>query len=581
MSASFFEQKIFFGVFYKRKVFIMRIVNSNPVFTQNFQGKSSDKTEKPEHKNKMNNAIMGTLIALASMTPINSSADYSTVKGENFQTETVLSDDEYNNLSVKFSDDNGILEASDFKYSSNEAKRKAQGYLDGLKPYMGKNCTQAVSDLANNLVNVFNMSNTYAFDLNTDEMVKNAESSILYDRAGRVLATKLKYSEDVEEVVTYKYYPNGSIDAATYQGDKVIDYRKDGTRFSLNGINDSGPTEVVKYDYKGREKYRSVTSPNSFQEMTYDEKGRVIKHFYKDDISGFQKIYNNGELVLSTFYDKKGRVNRYIDDYFEKQGEDIVVSGYLSNRVIHKSEPYNTLYKEAPLDGKIIKPVRQGTTGTCYIAGVVNSLVRIPAGRQLLDDALPSDFDTSKCVVDFKGFNKQYVIPSDVISHNMSRLGRKDADYSGMVRAYERFRESDDFHNKTIKLPDFFYKDLRGEDDRRVDSGTPSEFFYALTGKIMNNSGDKITDSDIQKARECLATGKGIVNFGTVKEENKKNEIPLSDRENGVVPGHILSVIRMDAKEAVLYDSVTEKEFSYPLSKMKKYGSTLYWATVD
>ena len=562
------------------------IIQNAPIRTITSFKSSRDKSEpkSSDIKTRSNNAIMGALLALASLTPISASAGVDRGSDRVNPVTIVQDEDEIDmpeDLKVEFSDDNGILEQTDFKYSSKEAEKKAKGYLDGLKPYMGKSCTQAVSDMANNLVHVFNMSNSYAFDMNTDEMVKNAESSIVYDRFGRVLATKLKYSADSEDVVTYKYYPNGSIDAAIYKGDKVIEYRKNGTRFSLVSDDPLRSKEIIRYNHKGNPIYRSVTSPNTSTEYTFDGNGQIIKHFYKDNTAGYQKVYNDGELLLTTLYDSKGRVKKYTDNYFEKKGDDFVVSGYLSSKVVHRGEPYNVLYKQAPLDGKITQPIRQGTTGTCYAAGIVNSCVRIQAGRELLDRALPSDFDTSKCIVDFKGLNKRYSISADAISHNMSRLGRKDADYSGMIMAFEKFRESGELFDENTKLPEFFYIDHRGEDDRRVDSGTPLEFFYALTGKIMNHSDSKITDADIQKARQCLATGRGIVNVGTVKDENKKDEIPIGDKANGIVPKHVLSVISIGANDVTLYDSVTEKEFSYPINKLKKYCSALYWATVD
>lgn len=561
------------------------IINSTPkISTPVYTGRQKNSDDKPSGiKTRSGNMLMGALIALSSLAPFNpAQAKTDVVKETQTAVMSEPAEEECETFIARFSDTNGILEPSDFNYSSDKAKKLAQSYLDGLKPYMGKPCTQAVSDMADNLTRVFNLSNNYAYDWEADEMVKNADSYIAYDRMGRVLFTKLKYTTGDEETVTYKYFPNGSIDKAVYDNEKVIEYRKDGTRFSLKWNDPFGSKEEIKYDQKGRSIYKSLKKRTHFTEYTFDEQGQVIRHFDKDDRSGCQKIYNNGELALTTFYDGKGRVKSYSDNYFEKEGDDLVVGGYLSRKTVRVGEPYNVLYKQAPLDGKITQPIRQGTTGTCYIAGPVNSLVRIQAGRDLLDKVLPSDYDNSVCEVDFKGFKKKYVIPADAISHNMSRLGRKDADYSGMVMAFEKFRESDMLYDGSVKLPDFFYKDLRGEGDRRVDSGTPMEFFYALTGKIMNHSsGNKITDADIQKAKQCLATGRGIVNLGTVLEEDKNYEIPIADRLNGVVPKHVLSVLAINSNSAVLYDSVTEKEFSYPINKLKKFGSTLYWATVD
>jgi len=300
-------------------------------------------------------------------------------------------------------------------------------------------------------------------------------------------------------------------------------------------------------------------------------------------LGGYQKIYNNGSLLLFTTYDGKGRVANYIDKYFEKEGEEYVVSGYLgATRRIHNNKKYNVLYKESPLDGKIIAPVRQGTTGTCYAAGIVNSLVRIPNGRRLLDRTLPSDYDNSRCVVDYKGLGKTYSFSADEISHNMSRLGRKDADYAGLIRGFEKSREDGFTEEEKENLPEFFFTGFRGDDDRRVDSGNAAEFFYALTGKKMNMSkNNKITDADLLKAKACLNTGNGVVNAGTISEENKNDEIPDADRAFGVMPGHNVSVTNITNDYVTIYDSVTEKETRYPVHKFKKYFSILYYSTVD
>lgn len=540
--------------------------------TTNFKSQHNDTDKKQSIRNRFKSVLVGSMIALSSLSPMSAEAN---------NINSINNDDEVETMTVNFNDDNGILESTDFEYSSQKAKKLSASYLDGLKPYMGKKCTQAVADMANNLAYVFNVSNNYYYDFVTDELVKDTKSTIAYDRFGRVLATTIKYPSGDEETVSYKYYTNGNVDKAIYKNDKIIDYRKDGTRFSLETTDPFRQKEIIYYNQQGRMTNRSISGKNSLTELTYDDNENLLKHLCMNDEAGWQKIYNNGEMVLETFYDGKGRVLKYVDNYFEKKGEDIVVNGYLSSRTVHRGEPYNVLYKESPIDGKITSSVRQGTTGTCYAAGIINSLVRIPAGIQLLDKVLPSDLDRSKCVVDFRGLNVSYTIPERVVSHHMSRLGRRDADYAGMIMAYEKFRESDMLYDENIKLPECFYKDNRGEGDRRVDSGTPKEFFYALSGQLMDESGDKITDSDIMKARRCLETGRGIVNAGTILKENKNDEIPLVDRSFGVMPKHNVSIVAINDRNVTIYDSVSEKETSYPISKFKKYFSKMYWATLD
>lgn len=204
----------------------MIIQNTPKVLSPVFEGRHKDSDDKSSGvKSRSGNMLMGALIALASMVPVNSASAKTAEVSENPIVMMVDDSDEYEAVTVDFNDENGILEPTDFEYSSDKAKKLAKSYLDGLNCYMGKPCTQAVSDMANNLTKVFNMSNNYAYDLNTDEMVKEAESFIAYDRAGKVLSTKLKYSTGDEDIVTYKYFPNGTVDRAVYSNDRVIGHQ--------------------------------------------------------------------------------------------------------------------------------------------------------------------------------------------------------------------------------------------------------------------------------------------------------------------------------------------------------------------
>ena len=557
----------------------MHIQKVLPYQSTVFTSRNGHKQEEQSKKSGFgSNVLVSTLIALSSLSPV--SASSISIDKTNDDIENVVNTDD-ESTSIRFKENgNKVVELSDFEYSSSLAKKDSHSYLKGLNRYKGKQWTQATKDLAENLASVYSRSHTYAFDLNTDELVKD-KSYITYDKAGRVLSTMVITPYGDETVVKYKYNRDGNISSAEYVGDRIIEYRKDGTRFSSETTDFFAPKETILYNRKGNMVYKSIVGRHNTMEAKFDDNGNLISHYSKDENSGSQKIYNGGELLLTTFYDGNGRFKYYTDDYFERKGEDIVVGGYLSTRKVHYGEDYNVLYRESPIDGKITNPIRQGTSGTCYAAGVVNSLVRISAGRRLLDRALPNDFDKNVCIVEFKGLGKRYSIPSGVISHNMSRLGRRDGDYAGMIYAYERFRESDEFINRELNLPEYFYTDHRGSSDRRVDSGTPKEFYYALTGKNMSESGDRITDADIQKARRCLATGKGIVNAGTIMRENKDDEIPLSDRAFGVFPKHNVAIVGIDDRNVVIYDSVTEKETAYPITKFKKYFSKLYWATVE
>ena len=114
------------------------------------------------------------------------------VPSKNSNTRQQSTDDD--NLYILFNDNNGIVEKTDFEYSSLEAKKLAQPFLKGINPFCdGKHrWTQALLDFVQNLINMFNIVNNYNYDIANDEPVKNASYDIKYGKDGRVLSTTLK-----------------------------------------------------------------------------------------------------------------------------------------------------------------------------------------------------------------------------------------------------------------------------------------------------------------------------------------------------------------------------------------------------
>ncbi len=456
-------------------------------------------------------------------------------------------------ISIDFVDENNIVEKSDILYSSDKAKSLAQPYLKFLDKYTdGKHTwTQALIDMVKNVIHLFNESNK-----TPDNEEQKPKSTVAYTKDNKIASTYLERTDGGVERTTYKYRSDGSLDTVNYEDDKVIDYRKDGTRFSLHTTNIDTPEVNIKYDTKGQMVHKTVADMGNFQEIKL-ENGQIIEVYSKNRTSAKRTIYNKGIPVLITDYDKLGRITNYSDKYFGER-----------------------LYNESPIDGRIDAPIRQGTSGTCYIAGLVNSLTFIPKGRELLDEVSKPSKNGDGTLISFPGLNRRYYIEQPEISHNMSRLGRRDADYPALVRAFEEFRQEDLTREDLDNLPEyFFHRDKHY--GRVVDSGYPTEIFYALTGKEMNQSDGKITNKDLLKARQCLESGNGVVNAGTIEKETNNFEIPLDDKKLGVVPKHNLAVKKISDRYVTLYDSVTENIIQYPIEKFKKYFATIFYAKLD
>ena len=529
------------------------------------------------------NLLVATLMALATLSPIKTEAQTAFNR-----TDSEVVDD--NNLTMGFEDKDGYVDMNDFTYSSEKSKRTAQTYIKGLKPYQGKKWTQALEDMSNNIVHFFNRSNTYAYDLNTDELVKD-NSIIKYRPDGRISSIMLTdaISGETIDKITYKYDKNGNIDSSVRLGGVVTEYRKDGTRFSVVADNGDNDRREYYYNRNGNLVGKKIKNGDTYTEIKFDNEGNIVTKFVKNSFGAVNQVYNNGDLMFETRYDSKDKVISYRDNYFRSiQDRDLqLASAYFNKKITshqtgeNESYKYPNFYRTEPVDGRIVNPVRQGTTGTCYIAGVINSFAHIPAGRAVLDEVFDNDTYNDRSIVNLYGVNRQYNFNKGYIYKNISRLGRKDGDYSAFVKAYESFRQENLTEEEESKLPSDFF--TRGEKGRMVDSGFPTEVFYAITGKYMSQSGNKITDADILKAKACLDTNRGIVNAGTVSGKDKHREIPQEDAQRGITNSHNLSVWDIDLERGyvTLYDSVTENEIRYPIAKFKKYFSKLYWATLD
>lgn len=531
-----------------------------------------------------NNLLYGTLIGLATMIPLTSPA----VSKNEERTNIEIVDDD--NHSILFKENgNGVIDKDDFEYSTSQARQNSVKYLKGLMYYSGQKWSQATLDLAHNLQNVYNRANVYSYDLNNDEMVKD-KAYITYDKQGRITSTTVVTPYGSKDIVKYKYNKSGGIDKAEYKDNALIEYRKDGTRFSAHYKLGGGADELCRYNKKGKLIARSVHSPENYIFIKYDGNDNIIEEFSRSSVGATNKIYNNGALMFETKYSSKGAVENYVDRYFSHDVDNSlrVESAYFNKSVkispsadTNEANFYPRYYNTTPIDGHITGYVRQGTSGTCYISGIVNSMARIDAGRMLLDNTV-IDKGGNTVDVRFRGLERQYRFNKDYIYRNISRLGRKDGDYPALVKGYENYRLEDLTEEEKARLPKEFF--IRGDDGDMVDSGFPNEFFFALTGKDMYQSEDKISDRDIKMAEDCLRTGRGVVNAGTLMQETKDNEIPDSERALGIVPHHNISVLGINTERGTvtMYDAVTEQEITnYPISKFKKYFSKLYWATVD
>lgn len=139
-------------------------------------------------------------------------------------------------------------------------------------------------------------------------------------------------------------------------------------------------------------------------------------------------------------------------------------------------------------DGQISN-VKQNATGDCWLLSGINSLSYTEKGKEVIEDAL--EYSEDGITVHLKGAG-DYFVPNEVITQTkgLSEYSTGDDDMIAFELAIEKFR--DQVHDNELafsfdaplRIQNMFSSDEYESDGPSIDSGTPDQLNYILTGKV-------------------------------------------------------------------------------------------------
>lgn len=478
-----------------------------------------------------------------------------------------------NSIFLSFNDTDGIIDTNDIQFSGEKAMELTAPYLAFLSDYCDGNHQWTPFMLDAVIAMLESINSAYENYNENYNMTKSpfGEISLTDENGNSVLDVTIGTKQPLE----------------------IIDYQNN-TRISISNNNDG--SKNIKNTFIDPEKeftktafnrtYRSDESlfenevKNGADEV-YDRSGQLFtRSYYQNTDEGrifIKEQYRNGNLRHKTTYivGENGRNNIQSRIVYEN-GQEITVTKYENNRVVsftdNRITDNNEFFDETKLDGQFEGPIRQGLSGVCYMASVVNSMILSKNSHHLkdLNNVVSYDYEAGIATVKFLGLRRAYEIPLEDIDVNMTRFGTNDPDFPAIGLAYEKYLIGDDGKEINEEPRDVagtaFYFQIR---NKIVDNDNPANFYYALTGKRMNSA--KLSESDsLQIAKECLAKG-GIVNAGTPSYNVNSSDKFMSN--------HNYSVIEIDEKKdkVILYEPNLKKYIEATIEEFKREFMIIFY----
>ncbi len=482
------------------------------------------------------------------------------------QTQSQKNDNSVGSIFLSFNDDNGIVEKSDIIFANEETKKIATPLFTFLDKYCdGKQkWTSALSDTVKMFINHFNES---LANYDKDSNVENSEQGVIVtDKNG-----KIKFSAFLNNDNKLRQIQSHPIDGIStnvsfdYDNNILSGYQSETTKFDR--INES--EDILDHTSANfREDGTIINKTSKYPIVNGSPNEILVEEKFKDNYC-YQNMYeikhNNGfnedkEIRSKVVYDSE--YNELIrTDYENKK-----VVNFVDNR---KNKPD---FDKTKLNGKFDNPIKQGASGVCYIVGIVNSMILSKNNNNLedLNDCVSYDKEKGIGTVTFKGLNKTYSFPASEIEKHMTRLGTEDPDFPLLALGYEQFLLENDGDNTEAhaKNEEQFLGMINlsklPSKSKTIDGGSPSDFYFAITGKEMIQ--EKLTEESFNKAKDSLNNG-GVVNACTVS----------SDINDEIANNHNYSVLNIDDKNVTLYEPNEGKKIICSIEKFKQRFAGIFY----
>lgn len=496
------------------------------------------------------------------------------------QTQSQKNDNSVGSIFLSFNDDNGIVEKSDIIFANEETKKIATPLLTFLDKYSdGKQkWTSALSDTVKMFIKHFNES---LENYDKDNNVENSEQGVIVtDKNGKIkFVVNLDYNKNLRQV-HYSTSDGKSGNMNIQYNNNILKSYTDNTRdFEENTAAD------FREDGTILKKYHSAK--NIKEESNYDESGKLTlntkeneKTFIKERFEGDNSCKETYDIKYYGFHKEKEITSRVI---YDSENNELIRTDYENKKVVNftdnRKQENKPVFDRKKLNGKFDNPVKQGLSGVCYIVGIANSMILSNNKDNLkaLNDCVSYDKKKGIGTVTFKGLNKTYSFPASEIEKHMARLGTEDPDFPLLALGYEQFLLEDDGDNIDHDI-EAQAKNAKNEGQRQgvkmlsemapksktIDGGSPSDFYFAITGKEMIQ--EKLTEESFNKAKDSLNNG-GVVNACTVS----------SDINDEIANNHNYSVLNIDDKNVTLYEPNVGKKIICSIEKFKQRFAGIFY----
>lgn len=291
-------------------------------------------------------------------------------------------------------------------------------------------------------------------------------------------------------------------------------------------------------------------------------------------------------------------------------GMKVLYSAITSAALGFAFDVYKT-YSETKTNGKISN-TRQGMLKDCYLLSGLNSLSYSKFGKKAIKDAVHKDKD-GNIVIKLKGINKEYTVTKQELK-KASKKYVPTFDEKGKVRGYDKkystgdgdvlaFELAFEKYRTDLKegkieidknLPAYAY-DYSKNDDNLIDSGSPNQLYYLLTGKKcaqIDFNGIKncgvAKDLDILKIYAKKHFDKFVNDFSKTPENYAvscnfkiKEQMPFYNKHHQkikLMPEHSYAIKKINDKYVTIIDPQKSRiPIEVPVDMFKSIVGSVYY----
>ncbi len=503
------------------------------------------------------------------------------------KTQSQKNDNSIDSIFLSFNDDNGIVEKSDIILANEETKKIATPLLTFLDKYCDGNhkWTSALSNTVKMFIKHFNES---LENYNKDSNVENSEQGVMVtDKNGKMkFLANLDHNKNLKRV---QYYTsdgkNGNMNVQ-YNNNIIKDYSDQTQTYNIeeDEVNIEESTQI-SFREDGTILKKLHHAKNIAEESYYDDSEKLTLNTTENEKTFIKERYGENNSCKETydikhygFHKEKEITSRVI---YDSENNELIRTDYENKKVVNfvdnrKDKP---VFDKTKLNGKFDNPIKQGVSGVCYIVGIVNSMIlsNNKDNLETLNKCVSYDKEKGIGTVTLKGLNKTYSFSASEIEKHMSRLGTEDPDFSLLALGYEQFLLEDDGDNIDHEI-EAQKKNAKDERQRQavkmlseippksktIDGGSPSDFYFAITGKKMTQ--ESLSEESFNKAKASL-NNNGIVNACTIS----------SNINDEFANNHNYSVLKIDDNNITLYEPNEGKEIICSVEKFKQRFAGIFY----